>query len=99
MNVGNPSLTLPTGYSFEISDLLMARDWSEYHDLHMWVELDYCADDRVYEEVLAFYPRDGEYRRWIMWNTGREVVVQPLLGRAVRFNSMAQALGHAIRIT
>jgi hypothetical protein len=87
---------LPMGLAFELADLVMVQAWSEYHDLRMVVELDYSAEGEEYEEVLALYPRDSSFRRWMVWRGACEVVVQPMLGRALRFASVAEALEHLI---
>jgi hypothetical protein len=97
MNRPSPLLTaLPMGISFELADLVMVQGWSEYHDLRMVVELDYSAEGEEYEEVLALYPRDSSFRRWMVWRGACNVVVQPMMGRAVRFGSVAEALEHLI---
>lgn len=97
MNRQQPLLaTLPTGLAFELSDLVMVQGWSEYHDLRMVVELDYSAEGEEYEEVLALYPQDSSFRRWMVWRGTGDVVVQPMMGRAARFASVADALEHLI---
>jgi hypothetical protein len=87
---------LPMGLAFELSDLVMVQGWSEYHDLRMVVELDYSAEGEEYEEVLALYPHDSSFRRWMMWRGTGEIVVQPMMGRALHFASVAEALDHLI---
>ena len=89
-------LSMPTGLAFELSDLVMAQGWSEFHDLRMVIELDYCAEGEEYEEVLAFYPRDSAFRRWMVWRGPRGIVVQPMMGRASCFESVAEALDRLI---
>ena len=92
-----PMLTaLPMGLAFELSDLVMVQGWSEYHDLRMVVELDYSAEGEEYEEVLALYPQDSSFRRWMLWRGACEIVVQPMMGRASHFGSVAEALEHLI---
>ena len=88
-----PLLTaLPMGLAFDLADLVMVQGWSEYHDLRMVVELDYSAEGEEYEEVLALYPRDSSFRRWMVWRGTGDIVVQPMMGRALRFASVAEAL-------
>ena len=95
--MNRPLLTaLPMGLAFELSDLVMVQGWSEYHALRMIVELDYSAEGEEYEEVLALYPQDSAFRRWMMWRGVGDVVVQPMMGRAQRFRSVADALEHLI---
>jgi hypothetical protein len=93
----SPLLTaLPMGLSFELADLVMVQGWSEYHDLRMVVELDYSAEGDEYEEVLALYPQASSFRRWMVWRGASDIVVQPMMGRAARFGSVAEALEHLI---
>src|SRR6185312_8919352 len=97
MNIHKPLLArMPTGISFELSDLALVQGWAEFHDLRMVVELDYSAEGEEYEEVLAFYPRDSAFRRWMMWRVVGEIVVQPMMGRAAQFGSVADALERLI---
>ncbi len=83
---------IPLGLSFEIADLMLLQGWAEFHDVQMVVELDHCVEGEEYEEVVAFYGRDSQLRRWIIWRTSAEIIVQPLLGRSCRFPSVAEAL-------
>jgi hypothetical protein len=95
MNAPKSSLTLPkppVGLSFELSDLIIVLGWSEFHDLRMVVELDHCSGGEEYEEVLAFYPPHSEFRRWSMWRTDEDIVVQPTVGCTVHFTSVAGSL-------
>lgn len=82
----------PTGLAFEISDLMLLQGWAEFHDVQMVVELDHCVEGDEYEEVVAFYARDSQLRRWIVWRAAGAIVVQPLIGRSCRFGSVADAL-------
>ena len=87
---------LPMGLAFEVADLVMVQGWSEFHDLRMVVELDYSSEGEEYEEVLALYPQDSAFRRWMIWRDINEIVVQPMMGRAIRFPSVADALDRLI---
>ncbi len=58
----------------------------------MVVELDHWVEGEEYEEVVALYTKDRLLRRWIVWRSDSEVVVQPLLGRGRHFGSVAEAL-------
>ncbi len=89
-------LTQPTGLAFEVSDLVMTQGWADFHELRMVMELDYCAEGEEYEEVVALYPRDSAFRRWMMWRGPAGIVVQPMMGRASCFASMADALERLI---
>ncbi len=82
----------PTGIAFELADLMLLKAWADFHDVHMTVELDHCVEGDEYEEVVAFYAGDSQLRRWILWRSVGEIVVQPLLGRSRRFDSAAEAL-------
>jgi hypothetical protein len=95
-----PSLLIapPKGLAFELADLVMMQGWSEYHDLRMVVELDYCAEGEEYEEVVALYKPDSSFRRWMMWRSVSDIVVQPMMGRALHFASVAVALEHLIPV-
>ena len=89
-----PQITpnLPTGLAFDIADLMLLQGWANFHDVQMVVELDHCVEGEEYEEVIAFYARDSQLRRWILWRAVSEVVVQPLIGRSCRYASVADAL-------
>ena len=82
----------PTGLAFEIADLMMLQGWAEFHDAQMVVELDHCVEGEEYEEVIAFYARDSQLRRWILWRAADGVIVQPLIGRSRRFKTVVDAL-------
>ena len=83
---------VPMGFAFEISDLMLLQGWAEFHDVQMVVELDHCVEGEEYEEVVAFYAKDSQLRRWILWRASSEIVVQPLIGRSCRFGTVAEAL-------
>jgi hypothetical protein len=89
-----PQITprVPTGFAFEIADLMLLQGWAEFHDVQMVVELDHCVEGEEYEEVVAFYGKDSAIRRWILWRAASEIVVQPLIGRGCRFETVAEAL-------
>jgi hypothetical protein len=90
---------LPTGFSFALADLTWALAWSDHHGLRMVIELDQCAGDEEYEEVLAFYPSGSRFRRWSMWCTDEDIVVQPTKGRTTHFASVAGALESLIPVS
>jgi hypothetical protein len=87
---------LPTGIAFEVSDLLLAEAWAEYHALRMVIELDSCTDGDEYEEMLAFYPRNSAFRRWMIWRSAAGIVVQPMMARSRRHATVAEALEQMI---
>jgi hypothetical protein len=82
----------PAGIAFDISDLILLRGWAEAHNVQMVVELDHCVEGEEYEEVVALYGRDSQLRRWIIWRSPIEMVVQPLIGRSLRFSNIGDAL-------
>ena len=86
------SRTAPTGLAFEISDLVLLQGWADFHGMQMTVELDHCVEGDEYEEVVAFYTPDNRLRRWILWRSVTDVVVQPLIGRSIHFGSVADAI-------
>jgi hypothetical protein len=90
------SPNVPTGLAFEIADLMLLQGWADFHDVQMIVELDHCVEGEEYEEVVAFYARDSQLRRWILWRAPGDIVVQPLIGRSCRFSSVAEALDRLI---
>ena len=53
--------------------------------MRMIVELDHCVDGHEYEEIVAIYAKGTEVRRWNLWRSWDEVIVQPLIGRSMRF--------------
>ena len=59
--------------------------------MRMIVELDHCVDGHEYEEIVAIYAKGTEVRRWNLWRSWDEVIVQPLIGRGMRFFSVAEA--------
>jgi hypothetical protein len=82
----------PMGLAFEIPDLMLLQGWADFHDIQMTVELDHCVEGEEYEEVIAFYARESQLRRWIIWRAADGIVVQPLIGRSRRFGTVADAL-------
>jgi hypothetical protein len=80
------------GLSFPIADLTLLGGWAQSHDLQMKVQLDHGVDGEEYEEVLTFSRQDGPVVQWFMWRNQDFVFVQPLLGRRLRYTSVAEAL-------
>ena len=83
----------PTGLAFEIADLMLLQGWADFHDVQMAVELDHCVEGEEYEEVIAFYAKDSQLRRWILWRSSGEIIVQPLIGRSCRFRQRRRCAG------
>jgi hypothetical protein len=86
----------PTGLAFDLSDLSLAQAWADLHDLRLVIELDGCIEGDEYEEVLALYPPHGAFRRWMMWRSASDIVVQPMMGRTQHCATMADALEQMI---
>jgi hypothetical protein len=79
------------GLSFSVPELTLIRSWSEANGLRMAVRLDHGSDTEDFEEVLAFHCGDSNLCRWMMWRDARTVFVQPLIGRARRYGTVAEA--------
>jgi hypothetical protein len=92
MQLPRTSPAAPTGLSFDIPDLLLIRGGAEFHDLHMTIELDVCADGEEYEEALILCDRDRAFRRWMVWRSRDGIVVQPAMGGTMLFDFMGDAL-------
>lgn len=80
------------GLSFSIAELTLVAAWAEAQGLQMRVRLDHGSETEEYEEVLAFHTTWGRPRRCIMWRDSQAVYVQPLIGRARRYHSVADAI-------
>ena len=79
------------GLSFSVAELVLVHSWSEANGLRMVVRLDHGSDAEEYEEVLALHLGDSPLCRWIMWRDAHHVIIQPLIGRAQRYRSAAEA--------
>lgn len=90
-----PVIDLPPkvlkGLSFSVPELILVRSWSEANGLHMVVRLDHGSETEDYEEVLALHVGDSAVCRWILWRNAKLVFVQPLIGRARKYGSVAEA--------
>lgn len=84
---------LPKGLAFEIADHVRAGRWAVANDFRLKVDIGYGAEEEEYEEVLLFYPGRSDRRLWcVMWRQSDCIVVQPVVGRAVRYRSVRAAL-------
>jgi len=92
MRLPRISARLPTGLSFDVSDLVMLQGWSDFHSLRMAIDLDICAEGDEYEELVGLYEPTCAFRRWMIWRSCDGIVVQPAMGRALLFDCMADAL-------
>lgn len=92
MHLPRTTIQIPTGLSFEIPDLLMVQAWADFHGLRLVIDLDAAGEGDEYEELLGLYYGASEYRRWMVWRSCDGIVVQPMMGRPMLFNSMVIAL-------
>lgn len=84
---------LPKGLAFEIDDHVRAGRWAAANDFRLKVDIGYGVEDEEYEEVLLFYAGQSDRRLWcVMWRQSDCIVVQPVVGRAVRYRSVRAAL-------
>jgi hypothetical protein len=83
----------PKGIAFTIADLVLVRQWAGLHTCRMVVCLDHGVDGEEYEEVITFHTGATSHCQLIMWRNAMTVFVQPLIGRAQRYDSVAEALG------
>ena len=83
---------VPTGLAFELSDLVLLRDWAVSHGVRMVIELDHYGFDGDYEEMIAIFERGSHLRRWLLWRTVDGIIVQPLIGRNVRCFDVTEAI-------
>lgn len=84
---------LPRGLAFEIADLELAKSWSASRNLDMVVRLDHGASvNEDYEEALTFESKARSLDRLILWRDRETVFVQPLVGKARRYPTVAAAL-------
>jgi hypothetical protein len=90
------SVRVSTGLSFEVSDLVLAQAWADFHELRIEVELDCATSGDEYEEMLGLFVRRTGFRRWMIWRSCQGIVVQPILGRPRLFDSLAEALEELI---
>jgi hypothetical protein len=79
------------GIAFETTDLVLLQAWADLYGMRMVIELDQSVDGREYEEIVAIYSKDSGRRRWSLWRAPDRVVVQPIIGRSVRFSTVTDA--------
>jgi hypothetical protein len=91
-----PSRNRIEGISFEVPELMLLAAWSDFHGFAMRIELDWHVDEAEYEEVVTLHRPDRASPHWLLWRTSDTVVLQPVIGRARRFEAITEALA-AIR--
>ncbi len=92
MQLRRTPITIPTGRSFDVPDLLMLRAWADFHDLRMTIDLDVCAEGDEFEELLGVYDKDRAFRRWMLWRSNEGIVVQPAMSQTMLFDTMGDVL-------
>ena len=92
MQLPRTSARLRTGLAFEIADLVMLRGWAEFHSMRLAIELEVCAENEEYEELLALYEQNCAFRRWMLWRSCDGIIVQPANGRTKLFDTMADVV-------
>ena len=70
----------------------MLRAWAEFHELRMTIELDVYTGSDEYEEMVSLCQAGSNFRRWMVWRSRDGIVVQPMMGRPMLFDVMADAL-------
>ena len=86
------SKTLPTGLSFEVSELLLALSWADTNNLRAEIRYDHGAPSEEYEEVVALFRHNSPVCRCLIWRDEEAVIVQPLVGRPQRHPTLQSAL-------
>ena len=81
-----------SGIAFETDDLVLLQAWADVHGMRMVIELDHCVDGHEYEEIVIIYAKTGRRRCWNLWRSWEDVVVQPIIGRSMRFGSVTDAI-------
>src|SRR5262249_12486878 len=72
--------------------LAQLQTWACSGGLRMVVELDHIGADGEYEEIVVIREADSSPRRWHLWRSPDDVVLQPLIGRCSRFASVHAAI-------
>jgi hypothetical protein len=80
------------GLSFEIEEHLVIKDWATRNDHRAVVHLNHRAEGEDYEEAIMLLFGRGDRCRFIMWRSPQAVVVQPLIGRGRRYESVQAAV-------
>lgn len=92
MQLRRASVRMPTGLSFDVSDLMLAQAWADFHELRLQVDLDVFAGGDEYEEMLGVFGRLTGFRRWSVWRSCDGIVAQPMVGRPMLFDTLSEAL-------
>lgn len=88
-----PFKTRTEGFSFSIPELMLVAAWAQFHDLSLRIELDWYVDRVEYEEVITLREPGRASPQWLMWRAADRIVLQPVVGRARRFETISEALG------
>jgi hypothetical protein len=84
-----PARTL-VGLAFSIPELTLFENLAKASSLRIEIRLDHGSDTEEFEEVLAFHVGDRSPCRWLVWRDAIAIFVQPLIGRAQRYESVAE---------
>ena len=85
---------LPMGLAFELADLVMVQGWSSSTNSAWSWNWTIPPKARNTRRSWPFTPEDSSFRRWMVWRGASDIVVQPMMGRASRYASVAEALEH-----
>ncbi len=80
------------GISFSIPELMLMTAWAQFHEFRLNIELDWHVDQTEYEEVITLRLPDRAGPLWLLWRTEQSIVLQPMVGRARRFDDVSDAL-------
>ena len=83
---------LPEGFSFEVNELIMLRNWSENNDLTMVIELDHFDGAHEYDEFISLVPYGRRHAIATLWRARQAVMITPVGGLTRKFVSMAHTL-------
>jgi hypothetical protein len=86
----------PTGLAFSISDLLLMKEWADRHNTLMTIELDQRVDEEDCEELIKFRANVDSSCFLLIWRNAGAILVQPLVGRRLRYRSTSHLLDNLI---
>lgn len=87
-----PSKNRVEGIAFTIPELLLVTAWAEFHNLRLSIELDWHVDQTEYEEVITLALPGRTSAHCLLWRATDGIVVQPMVGRAMRYGTISNAL-------
>jgi len=81
------------GIAFDVPELILLSAWAAFHGFGMSIDLDWHVDQVEYEEVVTLRQPGCSGPHWLLWRTAASIVLQPMIGRARRFDCITDALG------